>query len=264
MSIFSEKTFLTGQYQNSANLDARVALHTRFSENKTGWFGWVFDQFSLPAQAAILELGCGSGELWRINQERIPAGWELTLSDFSAGMAAQVQQKLVDTQQVRQVLMINAQAIPFPNGQFEAVIANHMLYHVPDRPGALGEIRRVLKTNGCLYAATVGERHVAEIHELTSEFDPELARQYNWGTNGFTLENGAEQLMPYFSQIQEFHYPDRLLVTEAEPLADYILSCTSIGLDRQRKQDLIDFILVRLRKSGVIEITKDQGLFIAS
>ena len=38
---------------------------------------------------------------------------------------------------------IDAQSIPFEDETFDAVIANHMLYHVPDRPKAIGRNKRV-------------------------------------------------------------------------------------------------------------------------
>ena len=264
MSIITDKTFLAGQYQNAANLNARIALHTRFSENKTSWFAWVFNNLALPEKSSVLELGCGSGELWRSNQERIPPGWELILSDFSPGMAAQARENLTQVQQIYQVVVIDAQTIPLPERSFSAVIANHMLYHVADRPRALAEIRRVLRGDGYFYAATIGKRHLVEIHELVDQFDLQLAREYNWGLDGFTLENGAEQLASWFPAVRLMRYPNRLLVTEAEALADYILSNTHWGVDRQHRKELIGFIQRRLEATGVIEITIDTGMYIAS
>ncbi len=52
---------------------------------------------------------------------------------------------------------IDAQSIPFEDETFDAVIANHMLYHVPDRPKAIAEIKRVLKPGGRLIATTIGK-----------------------------------------------------------------------------------------------------------
>ena len=55
--------------------------------NPYGWFRWVFDALvKLPADARLLELGCGHGLLWKENIDRIPAGWHITLSDLSPGM----------------------------------------------------------------------------------------------------------------------------------------------------------------------------------
>ncbi|MEZ4608117.1 MAG: class I SAM-dependent methyltransferase [Deinococcales bacterium] len=82
-------------------------------------------------------------------------------------------------------LQIDAEEIPFADNSFDAVIANHMLYHVADRPKALGEIARVLKANGKLYATTVGERHMGELTVLVNAFRKEPA---NFRL-GFILEN---------------------------------------------------------------------------
>ncbi|HLQ30196.1 MAG TPA: hypothetical protein VK140_13265 [Ktedonobacteraceae bacterium] len=44
-----QQYLLTKQYKNAANLNARIALHRRFSMNKYEFQRWVFDQFSIPA-----------------------------------------------------------------------------------------------------------------------------------------------------------------------------------------------------------------------
>ena len=75
MSKLSDQDYLlTDQYRNASNLNARIQLHVRFSTNKYSWMRWVFDQLDLPPHCHILELGCGSGELWRKNMQRIPEG----------------------------------------------------------------------------------------------------------------------------------------------------------------------------------------------
>jgi hypothetical protein len=73
--------YVTSQYRDASNLNTRIGLHQRFSVNPYGWLPWVFDQLELPSQARILELGCGTGQLWLDNIDRIPAGWEITLTD---------------------------------------------------------------------------------------------------------------------------------------------------------------------------------------
>ena len=44
--------------------------------------------------------------------------------------------------------LIDIQQIPYPDGSFDTAIANFMLYHVPDLPRAIGEVRRVLRPGG--------------------------------------------------------------------------------------------------------------------
>jgi ubiquinone/menaquinone biosynthesis C-methylase UbiE len=145
MPQVSDQTYLlTKQYQNASNLEARIALHARFSTNTYGYYPWIFDRLGLPPHSRILELGCGTGLLWLENMDRIPKGWDVTLSDFSPGMLQEAQQNLRGSRRPFAFAVIDAQAIPYEDESFDGVIANHMLFHVPDRPRAFVEIRRVL------------------------------------------------------------------------------------------------------------------------
>ncbi|MGB8212383.1 MAG: class I SAM-dependent methyltransferase [Anaerolineales bacterium] len=258
----NDPQYLKVQYKDAANVDARIRLHQRFSVNKYGWHPWVFDQFDLPPRCRILELGCGPGYLWLDNLDRIPAGWEITLSDFSAGMLEGTRRNL-EAQRPFQYKVIDAQSIPLESGYFDAVIANHMLYHVPDRPNAFSEIRRVLKPEGCFYASTVGEGHMREMRDLIYKFDAGLV---SWGraADSFTLENGMVQLSQQFINIKLYRYEDALEVTEVAPLVDYILSGWADPLEKRRDQ-FTEFVACEMEAQGsVFHITKDSGLFASS
>jgi ubiquinone/menaquinone biosynthesis C-methylase UbiE len=140
---------LTRQYHNAANLEARIALHARFSTTTYGYYAWIFDHLDLPPHSRVLELGCGTGRLWLENVHRIPEGWDVTLSDFSPGMLQEAQQNLRDSQRAFAFAVIDAQVIlPYEDERFDGVIANHMLYHVPDRPKALAEALRLDERTG--------------------------------------------------------------------------------------------------------------------
>ena len=86
--------YLKKEYRDATNLNARIGLHERFSLNPYGWMRWIFDQLDLPPVCRILELGCGPVTLWLENMDRIPAGWDILLTDFSPGMLQQVQENL--------------------------------------------------------------------------------------------------------------------------------------------------------------------------
>ena len=257
--ISDQDYLLSEQYRDASNLDARMQLHARFSVNKHGWQRWIFDQFDLYSESRVLELGCGPGWLWLDNLDRIPEGWSITLSDFSPGMQHQAQGNLRDSQNRFAYAGIDAQAIPYADESFDAVIANHVLYHVPDRRRALAEIHRILKPAGRFYASTVGRSHLRELHALLRRFDPATRL---WGDNPFILENGAAQLAEWFSRVTLHRYEDALIVTEAEPLVAYILSSAD-------KRILVGDKLAALRKlvqeeialGGHIYVTKDSGVF---
>ena len=255
------------QYKDSSNLNARVSLHERFSTNPQGWFGWVFEHLELPPVSRILELGCGTGQLWHTILQQsgtklLPEGWDVTLSDFSEGMLSQARETLADTPGFH-FQVIDAQSIPFEDAHFDVVIANHMLYHVPDRPRALHEIRRVLKPEGRLYATTVGEMHMQELLSLTDRFDPSGRTEQMKNGGEFSLESGLEQLQAVFRTVYMQRYHDSLHVTEASPLVSYLMSSAGFQADERRVEFAAFIERVFAEKGGVIDITKDSGMFTA-
>jgi ubiquinone/menaquinone biosynthesis C-methylase UbiE len=248
------------QYQDASNLTVRIRLHQRFSTNQYGWPRWLFDQFSFPPQGCILELGCGTGSLWLENSDRIPAGWEMVLSDLSPGMVRHAQRSL-DGNRHFQFGVLDAQSIPFESGSFDAVIANHMLYHVPDKARALAEIRRVLKPGGRFYAATLGRQNLQEMAALVSRFDAQLTAWREQLADSFTLENGPAQLARWFASVTLRRFEDSLVITETAPLVDYLLS-GRIKLAADRRRDFAGFVEQELKlRDGKFYVTKDVGVF---
>lgn len=261
MDKYRDQTYLlNSQYKDAANFDVRVELHRRFSVNKYGFHRWVLDHFKLDEGSQLLELGCGPGGLWRSNRERIPASWQITLTDFSPGMLQQARQRLDEERFAYEVA--DAQALPFADASFDAVIANHMLYHVPDLPRALGEVRRVLKPSGRFYATTIGREHMRELDELVWKRWPNSPWKGLGESALFTLENGQEQLAPYFARITLDTYQDALEVTEAEPLAAYAFS-GRLGslLTREMRESFTTLIRQELAARGTIHITNASGIF---
>ena len=251
------------QYTTAANLNARIQLHARFSTNPYGWFRWVLDKLPLSSACTVLDVGSGPGTMWQQNMPRLPAAWHVRLLDSSPGMLVQACTSLTDPR--FGFAVADAQALPFTGNSFDVVMANHMLYHVPDRARALAEMRRVLKPDAAFYAATVGALHMQELESLLHRFDLSLSI---WGGDfapthlAFTLENGAEQLAPFFSHIEVHRYPDSLAVTEAAPLVDYVASL-GVGLAGERRAEFGRFVQAEIGERGRIDITKVSGMFIA-
>jgi SAM-dependent methyltransferase len=258
MDYLSDREWVAKQYGQATNLDARVQLHARFSTNRYGWHRWVFDQLRLPPTCRLLELGCGSAALWQTNEQRIPEGWQTVISDLSSGMVSTAQTNVAPHQREFACAVADAQSIPFADRQFDAVLANHMLYHVADRPRALREICRVLTPGGRLYATTVGDAHLRELAEIVQGFDPVL--EFGSGGYGFSLENGADQLAPHFSSVSARRYEDAFCVTEVDPLVDYIVA--SVHDAAGRRGEFHEWIEREMKaRGGTIRITKDSGIF---
>jgi len=259
---FNDQQYLkSDQYKDSSNLDARVVLHQRFSTNPYGWFRWVFDTLlKLPEDATILELGCGPAYLWKENINGIPAGWNITLSDLSPGMLDAAWRNLVVAGRALQFREIDAQSIPFEDETFDAVIANHMLYHVPDRAKALSEIQRILKSKGRLFATTIGKDHLKEISGWVRRMSP--GTDFVSFGSPFRLDKGLEQLEQSFSQVTLSRYPDCLQVTEVQPILAFIRSTIQASEILEEEITKLENELEReLQEKGKIFIQKDSGLF---
>mgnify|MGYP003966728499 CR=1 FL=1 len=262
MSKYTDQQYLKAeQYKDASNLNARILLHERFSENKQGWASWVFDTYEkLPASAKVLELGSGSAFIWTQCPERISAGWDITLSDLSPGMLATAQENLAGVQHQFNYREIDAQSLPFGDETFDIVIANHMLYHVPDRPKALAETRRVLKSGGILIAATNGKNHLLEMNKWLKAANPDP--DYVPFGLPFTLDDGQEQLEPYFSSVEIMRYKDNLHVTDVELMMKYIDSVIKIkGASSSVLGEVEAEMKDILATKGEIFIQKDSGLF---
>lgn len=260
MSKLTDRDYLlTGQYKNASNLDSRRRLHRCFSTNLYRWTLWVFDHLLLSSESRILDVGCGPSNLWLDNIERLSDGWEVTLSDFSPGMLQEARHNLEDSGRPFGYLVSDAQSIPFEDGSFDAVIANKMLYHVPDRPMALSEIHRVLKPGGHLYAATNGDDHLRGIRELISAIDSNA--DLTSAASEFGLENGLDQLSQFFPRVTLHRYNDALVVTEVEPLVAYILSTERSSLISEKPKALARLVEHKMKSEGAIYITKDEGMF---
>ena len=257
----SDPAYVSSQYRDATNLNARIRLHQEFSTNKHGWQRWLFEQFQLSSHERVLELGCGAGTLWQENLERLPQGCDIGLSDLSVGMTKQALRNLKRSPVPFQFQVIDAQVIPYEDDFFDVVIASHMLYHVPDIDKALQEIRRVLKHGGRFYASTIGCDHLKEITDLIHRFDPGQAFTGSLPPDTFTLENGAAILGAHFALVSGKNYPDALLVTNANLLADYILS-GRLAFPADRRLDFRNFIARELEANGgKLFISKSSGVF---
>ena len=170
--------------------------------------------------------------------------------------------------------LADAREVPFEEGTFDDVVANHILHHVPDRSRAFAEISRVLRTRGTLYAATNGKNTYGEMGWMQRALDPSRpANGYFRDLLEFSLEDGAEQLSPWFPDVTLRRYEDALVVTEARPLVEYLLSGSAADSGVQgssadelgrRVSELTERLEQELASHGAIRITKDVGMFVAS
>lgn len=212
----------------------------------------------------VLELGCGNASLWLRNIDRIPKNCKITLTDISEGMLEDARQNLGDYSKKFNFNKADAQNIPYEDNSFDVVIADHIFYHISDKQKALSEIKRVLKPKGYLYLSTIGKNHLIELRELLKEFKSNIVIAQSDFSEDFGLENGASQISNCFDCIDLLMYEDSLIVSEIEPIINYLYSTTGNSkevLVGENLKNFKKFAQNKMQATGSIFITKETGLF---
>ncbi len=257
MNSLTNANVLASQYGTSDKLNTRISIHDKYSTNKQGFGNWITEHYRIPEGASVLELGCGTGDMWKGKHDLISRCSRLVLSDFSEGMVNKTQETLAAESSI-EYRTVDIQSIPFPDHTFDVVIANMMLYHVPDLAKGLSEVRRVLKEGGTFYCATYGENGMME-------YIGSLFTDYGVGTSintNFTLQNGKEALISFFTDVEKDLYEDSLAVTEVEDLVDYVFSLSGMTDLRSLPRDTVRSVLASHMKDGVLTVPKEYGMFV--
>jgi arsenite methyltransferase len=123
-------------------------------------FVGVGNPFALgPVRAgeAVLDLGCGAGFDALIAAQIVGpagrvAGVDLSREMLAVAEAARAQADIPRVE-FREAAV---EALPFPEASFDVALSNGVLNLIPDKPAALREIFRVLRSGGRLQACDIG------------------------------------------------------------------------------------------------------------
>ncbi len=233
-----------------------MSIHDRYSTNKMGFGNWILSHYDIPEHTHILELGCGTGDIWTSKLSILGDHTHLILSDISEGMLRAAKERLGEQERI-DYQIVNIESIPYESGRFQRVIANMMLYHVADIDKGLSEVARVLEDGGCFYCATYGENGIVPF--LVKLLTGAKADTTN---KNFTLQNGGDILSRYFSEVRRLDYADSLAVTDVDDLLDYIDSLSGMTEIAQMDRESIRTVLANSMTDGVLHIPKEYGMFI--
>jgi 2-polyprenyl-3-methyl-5-hydroxy-6-metoxy-1,4-benzoquinol methylase len=258
------------QYDSAEKYNARILIHARYGTNKCPWPIWLFSQYHFGVHANIIEFGCGNGLLWKVNSFRVGSGWQIQLTDFSQGMIEAAKSLIGPSQQnIRYQVADLSQYQPNAD-KFTNILANHMLYHIDDRERAIHAIHDMLEPGGEFYASTIGMDNMHEMKDLVESYtgNDNYSRMQGNIASRFSLENGAGQLAAAFSSVERIEYPDALEITDANDLADYVISCNDLSggiqvLPEDQRDGFVQHISRIMGNEGKIHITKSSGTFIA-
>jgi SAM-dependent methyltransferase len=175
---------VAAEYSNEKRLEARIRVWTEFLDGPS-----VVDvAYEAVAEARphdVLEVGAGWGDL--AVRIRDTVGARVTATDLSSRMTTLLHQRDLP------VARVDARRLPFADDEFDVVVANAMLYHMPDPAVAVHEFARVLRPGGRLVATTFGADHLHEVWKLVGD----VAMQHS-----FARENGGTILGSAFEKVK--------------------------------------------------------------
>jgi SAM-dependent methyltransferase len=252
------RAYLEQQYATDGNLAARQAIY-RYAQSSSTLPARCFTLAGLGGAERILDVGCGNGQYLAVLEERgyhgLCVGADRSLGMLHAARARVTRPPLA---------LMDAQDMPFASNAFDAVLAMHMLYHVPDRAQSITEMRRVLRPGGVALVSTNSDDHLRELEDIVRNVvgAPLGASRLN-----FTLESGEPELRATFDRVERHDLFGELVITEVEPVVDYVSSVKVFlgdGDITPRVEAIRSQVARVIEEQGAFRVRTAAGMFVCS
>lgn len=250
----SKSEAVRAEYATPDSLRVRLETHRLYSEKPDDLHGKCRELLRLSGDERILDVGSGPGEF---QADLAAAGHRgmLVGLDMSFGMATEGAGRAG----IARWAVGDAQTLPIRQASVDRAVARHMLYHVPDIPAALLELKRVLRPRGVALFTTNGEGSLPALRALRARvadaFD--LPRPPGSATRSFSSRNAAALLGAAFSNLRFAMSENALLFSDALPAARYIEStftldgvAADVPLREEMRAWLVDAVEAEIQARG--------------
>lgn len=265
----TDPKLLDYQYGTADKLRIRQEAHELYSEQQTDFFPWILEFLELAPGMLLADVGCGPGAYHPL---LAPSGCTVVAIDYSAGMIDEVQTQARRDRLAVLALRGDAQQLPLATGRCDRVMANHMLYHVPDQLAALRELRRVVRSGGIVVLATNAEDAGGLLYAAHCAAAKALGYQPSARpTAGFHLGH-LDRVAAVFPTATVHVRTDAFLFPTVDAALRYYASGMIDALDDappdgSQRGPLLAAVAARLQpvyaQTGVLRVAKDAGCFVA-
>lgn len=153
----------------------------------------------------VLETAAGTGIVTRRLRDRLPAGADLTSTDFNPPMLDVARRKFGTEDRVV-FQQADAMALPFADGQFDTVVCQFGLMFFPDKPQSYREAYRVLAPQGRYFLSTWDSHRYnpfgAIAHKTMLHFFPQDPPQF------YLVPFSCHQIDPIKNELLEAGFSD--------------------------------------------------------
>lgn len=207
---------------------------------------WVLDRTDLRTVSDVLDAGAGVGRFTLPIAHRLAGtSARIVAADLFSGMLETITRAGAEQGLTVETRIADIQSLPFEADSFDLVLANHVLYHLPDIDRGVRELARVTRPSGTVVATTnaddipvaVVELHLAALDRIGFGTEPE-------GPSAFSLRNGAQVLRRAFEDVRLHTFRDQQAFPNAGALVDayrttgrFRAACGQAGID---EADLVE------------------------
>ena len=114
------------------------------------WKRFAVQMSGVRQGSRVLDVAGGTGDLSALFAARAGATGQVWLTDINGSMLVRGRDRLLDRGRVMPVVQCDAERLPFPAEYFDCAVVGFGLRNMTHKESALAEMRRVLRTGGCL------------------------------------------------------------------------------------------------------------------
>lgn len=188
---------------------------------------------------------------------RRPAGPSVLAADLSSGMLLAAG---------RPALRVDAAALPLRDGTCGAVLAMHMLYHVPEPEVTVAELARVRAPGGTALISTNGADDKRRIHSLHAEvvrdlFGSGVPARRNLSRR-FSLDKAERVARRHFGSVQRIDFHGVVSLPATGPLLRWLGSITGPDLVPEVLREAGDRAATVIAREGAFRIDTHDGFLV--
>ncbi len=269
MERATDPRYLLEQYGTTDRLKIRIENHQLYSERTDDFLAWALDYLDPTPGDLVLDVGCGTG---LYHPALCARGARVVVGlDPSPTMVAATQ-KQAGEQGLTVVAMVgDAQHLPLPDGAYDRVMANHVLFFVPDQRAALREMRRVLKPTGRVLLVTNAADHGQRLEALHEQ----AAQQLGYTPSARPVQRFNLDHLPMVQEIfptaERVERPDAFVFPTIDAALRYyatggIDALVDLPTDASHRQKLLELVGEQIERivsrEGTFRVPKTTGCFV--